>query len=47
MDHKLTVYAFSFSERARKNIIDVGGTVIGLDGLIGSYPDGKGVRVIG
>src|SRR5262249_39701313 len=38
MDHKLTVYAFSFSERARKNIIDVGGTVIGLDELIGSYP---------
>jgi large subunit ribosomal protein L18e len=47
MDHKLTVYAFSFSERARKNITDVGGTVIGLDELIGSYPDGKGVRVIG
>lgn len=47
MDHKLTVYAFSFSERARKNITDVGGTIIGLVDLIGSYPDGKGVRIIG
>jgi len=47
MDHKLTVYAFSFSERARKNITGVGGTIIGLDELIGSYPNGKGVRIIG
>lgn len=47
MDHKLTVYAFSFSERAQKNITDAGGTILGLVELIGSYPDGKGVRIIG
>jgi large subunit ribosomal protein L18e len=47
MDHQLTVCAFSISYMAAKKITDVGGKVITLKELIDTYPQGKGVRIIG
>ena len=45
--HKLTVSAFSFSRSAAEKILRSGGRVILLDEFVDSYPDGKGVRILG
>lgn len=47
LDHKLTVCAFSISERAAKKVVNAGGRIITFEDVIKKYPDGKGVRIIG
>ena len=47
LGHKLTVYAYSFSETALNKLNSSGNEVISLQSLISKYPDGKGVKIIG
>lgn len=47
LGHKLTVYAYSFSETAISKLNSAGAEVISLQSLISKYPDGKGVKIIG
>jgi large subunit ribosomal protein L18e len=47
LGHKLTVCAFSISENAVRKIITAGGKVITFEDLLSTYPEGKGVRIIG
>ncbi len=47
LNHKLTVYAHSFSETAINKLTAAGIEVVSLQSLINKYPDGKGVRIIG
>jgi large subunit ribosomal protein L18e len=47
LGHKLTVYAYSFSETAISKLNTAGAEVISLQSLISKYPDGKGVKIIG
>ena len=47
LGHKLTVYAYSFSETALSKLNASGAEVLSLQSLIDRYPDGKGVKIIG
>ena len=47
LKHKLTVYAYSFSETALNKLNESGTEIISLQSLINRYPDGKGVKIIG
>ena len=47
IDHKLTVCAFSISQKATKKLNDSGGEIVTIADLTKSYPEGKGVRIIG
>ena len=47
LSHKITIYAYSFSETALDKMKNAGAEVISLQSLINKYPDGKGVRIIG
>jgi large subunit ribosomal protein L18e len=47
LGHKLTVYAYSFSETALNKLNESGIEIISLQSLINKYPDGKGVKIIG
>jgi large subunit ribosomal protein L18e len=47
LGHKLTVYAYSFSETALSKLNASGTEVLSLQSLIDRYPDGKGVKIIG
>lgn len=47
LGHKLTVYAYSFSETALNKLNASGTEVLSLQSLIDRYPDGKGVKIIG
>jgi large subunit ribosomal protein L18e len=47
LGHKLTVYAYSFSENALSKLNASGTEVLSLQSLIDRYPDGKGVKIIG
>jgi len=46
LGHKLTVYAYSFSETALNKLNSSGNEVISLQSLISKYPDGKGVKIL-
>ncbi len=47
LEHKLTIYAYSFSETAINKLNAAGAEVISLQSLINKHPDGKGVKIIG
>lgn len=47
INHKLTVCAFSMSHKAAKKLNDCGGKIVTIADLTQSYPEGKGVRIIG
>ncbi|MGA7900893.1 MAG: 50S ribosomal protein L18e [Nitrososphaeraceae archaeon] len=47
INHKLTVCAFSMSQKAAKKLNDCGGKIVTIADLTQSYPEGKGVRIIG
>jgi large subunit ribosomal protein L18e len=47
LGHKITVYAYSFSETALSKLNTSGAEVLSLQSMIDRYPDGKGVRIIG
>lgn len=47
LEHKLTVYAYSYSETAMEKLNTAGAEVMSLQSLISKYPDGKGVKIIG
>jgi large subunit ribosomal protein L18e len=47
INHKLTVCAFSMSLKAAKKLYDCGGKIVTIADLTQSYPEGKGVRIIG
>jgi large subunit ribosomal protein L18e len=47
LNHSVTVAAFSFSESAKKIIIDAKGKCITIPELMKTNPTGKNVRIIG
>ena len=47
INHKLTVCAFSMSQKLAKKLNDCGGKIVTIANLTQSYPEGKGVRIIG
>jgi large subunit ribosomal protein L18e len=47
IDHKLTICAFSMSQKAARKLTDSGGKIVTMVDLTESYPEGKGVRLIG
>ncbi len=47
LKHKLTVYAYSYSETALNKLNESGTEILSLQSLINRYPDGKGVKIIG
>jgi large subunit ribosomal protein L18e len=47
IDHKLTVYAFSVSQKAAKKLTDSGSKILTMANLTESFPEGTGVRLIG
>ena len=47
LGHRLTIYAYSFSEGALNKLNTSDTKVISLQSLISKYPDGKGVKIIG
>jgi large subunit ribosomal protein L18e len=47
IDHKLTICAFSVSQKATKKLIDSGSKILTMTDLVESFPEGSGVRLIG
>ena len=47
ISHKVTVGAYSFSEKGSWKIIKAGGNVMSLSEFINKFPSGKGVILIG
>ncbi len=45
--HRLTICSLSISEVAARKIKESGGRIVTFHELINSYPEGKGVRIIG
>jgi len=46
LSKKVTVAAFSFSDSAKKMIIDAGGKTVSIDGLCKANPEGRGVLLL-
>lgn len=47
LSHSLMVGAWSFSDTARKKIIDAGGKALTIADFVQEFPEGKGVIVLG
>ncbi len=47
LDHKVTVAAWRFSEKAREKILEVGGEAISIEELLERNPKGSNVKIIG
>ena len=45
IEHSITIGAVSFSETARVKIKNAGGTVMLIEKLVETNPDGKGVKI--
>ncbi len=46
INKKINVYAWKFSNSAKKKIEEAGGTVKNLDDLVKDHPEGSGVRLM-
>jgi len=46
LKHKVHVAAFSFSETAKKKILDAGGRVMNIEELVNENPKGSNVKII-
>ncbi len=46
LNHKITIAAFSFSESAKRKLLDSGSRLITIEELINERPRGSGVKII-
>ena len=47
LDKKITIAAWSFSEKSKEKIKKAGGKTITIDELMKNNPDGKNIRIMG
>ena len=46
LEHSITVAAYSYSESARRKILDAGGRVLSIEELVNENPKGSNVKII-